>query len=249
MRDRSTADRRAGWSAALACCLPFASATTAIAQASVDQPTGTSDGAQLSLGMVFTCFMVMLGPVKLVSPFAALTSQMDRTEARLVASKAFACACAGGIVAAVIGQSTLVSWGISPPALHLAAGGLLLLVALKTVLAQYDPPNDTSKRSNAPVNPALSPLAFPTILTPHGIATFILLLAITRDPYREVYIIVLFLAVMALNWLVMWHASAIVRHGGVALAILGAVLGVLQVALAMQMMLDALRALQVLPGR
>jgi hypothetical protein len=51
------------------------------------------------------------------------------------------------------------------------------------------------------------------------------------------------------RWLVIWHASAIVRHGGVVLAILRAVLGVLQVALAMQMMLDALRALHVLPER
>jgi multiple antibiotic resistance protein len=203
--------------------------------------------AELSLGMVFTAFMVMLGPVKLVAPFATLTADMDQAAARRVASRAFGFACAGGIVAAVLGQSTLVSWGISPPALHLAAGILLLLVALSAVMAQYEP--TANAKAPAPSgNLALSPLAFPTILTPHGIGIFILLLAITRDPYREACIVLLFLVVMALNWLVMRYARSIMQRGGTALTMLGAVLGVLQVALAIQMIIEAFRSLRVLPA-
>jgi multiple antibiotic resistance protein len=196
--------------------------------------------------MIFTAFMVMLGPMKLVAPFASLTSQMDEKSARSVGSKAFLYACVGGIVAAVVGQNTLVSWRISLPALHLTAGVVLLLVALKAVLAQYE--SETEKPTSAPPNLALSPLAFPTILTPHGIAIFILLLAITRDPYREAYIIILFLAVMVLNWFAMRYARPIMRRGAIGLAILGAVLSVLQVALGVQIMVEALRTLHVLPA-
>jgi multiple antibiotic resistance protein len=202
----------------------------------------------LSMGMVFTAFMVMLGPVKIVGPFASMTSGLGEDELRKVAFRGFLFACTGGVVAAVVGQNTLVSWGISWPALHLAAAIVLLLVALKTVLAQYEPPVQAQKAAAPPPNMALSPLAFPTILTPHGIATFILILTVVRDPRRDAIVILLFFVVMAINLLVMRTARTIVRRGGTALAILGAVLGVLQVALAVQMMLDSLNELHVLPS-
>lgn len=209
-----------------------------------DNTTGSA--TVLSLGMTFTAFVVMLGPLKLVGPFAKLTSDLSEDEARRIAARAIGFACGGGLVAAVMGQNTLVSWGISFPVLHLAAGIVLLLVALRTVMAQYEPVSESATAAPAR-NIALTPLAFPTILTPHGIAIFILLLAVAPDPSRDAAIIGLFAAVMALNWLVMWFARPIVRRGGVFLAILGSVLGILQVALAVQMMLAALRALHILP--
>jgi multiple antibiotic resistance protein len=199
----------------------------------------------LSLSEVFTAFMVMLGPMKLLGPFAKWTSGMDERSARRVASKAFGFACAGGIAAAVVGENTLRSWKISSPALHLTAGVVLLLVALKTVLAQYEPAPETSMPATF-ANLAFSPLAFPTILTPHGIATFMLILAVSQDSSRLANVVGLFLIVMVLDVLAMWYARAIVRHGATVLAILGAVLGVLQVALAIQMLLNAFRSLQAL---
>lgn len=206
-----------------------------------------SYAAGLSLGMTFTAFIVMLGPVKIVGPFAAITAGMSEREARRVASRAIGFAGAGGAVAAVIGVNTLASWAISPGILHVTAGLILLLVALKTVLAQYESPSEPAAASTAR-DVALSPLAFPVILAPHGIAIFILLLAIARDLTTDFSIVGLFAIVMLLNWIVMWFARPIVRHGGIALAILGAVLGVLQVALAVKMIVDALRAMHLIPA-
>jgi multiple antibiotic resistance protein len=205
-------------------------------------------GAGLSLGMTFTAFLVMLGPVKLVAPFAALTAAMDEREARKLAARSILFACAGGAVAALVGVQTLTSWEIPPAVLHAAAGLILLLVALRTVLAQYEPAAEAPPASAPPRDVALSPLAFPTILAPHGIAIFILLLAISADPMKDAATLALFAVVMALNWTVMHFARPIVRRGGAALAILGAVLGVLQVALALKMIFDALRSMQVLPA-
>jgi multiple antibiotic resistance protein len=175
---------------------------------------------------------------------------MEESAARKVGVKAFAIACVGGLLAAVVGQNTLAAWGISPPALHLTAGLVLLLVALRAVLAQYGPVGQGSPSAPAPANLAFSPLAFPTILTPYGLATFILILAVTREQGRELIIILLFGAVMVLNLLVMRYARTIIRRGALGLQLLGAILGILQVALALQMILDVLRALRVLapPG-
>ena len=202
-----------------------------------------SQDSALSLSMTFTAFMVMLGPVKIVGPFAAHTAGMNQSELRNTAFRAIGFASAGGLAAAVVGQYALASWGIPPAVLHLTAGLILLLVALKSVLAQYEPPPEGPTTTVAPRRLALMPLAFPTILTPHGIAIFILLLAVTHDSSRDAVIIGLFAVVMILNLLAMWFARPIVRLGGAVLAILGAVLGVLQVALALRMMLEAIRIL------
>jgi multiple antibiotic resistance protein len=196
--------------------------------------------------MVFTAFMVMLGPVKVIGPFARLTTGMSEGEARKIAGMALAFSCAGGVVAAVFGQNVLASWSISLAALHLAAGLVLLLVALKAVLAQYEPA-PAQPSATTPSNFVLTPLTFPTILTPHGIAIFILLLAVTRDTVRDGYIIAIFFGVMLLNWLAMWFARAIIRRGGLVLLLMDTVFAVLQVALGIQISIEALRTLHVLP--
>lgn len=201
------------------------------------------DGA-LTFGMVFTAFFVMLGPVKIIAPFAKLTAGMEEGAARRLALHATGIACAGGIVAAIFGERILTNWGISLNALRLAAGLVLLLVALRSTLAQYGPPQEaptTEGRSN----PAFTPLAFPIILTPYGLAILILILAVSGDLERDAAVFAIFLLVMLLDLGVMWFARDIVHRGGWALALFGAVLGVMQVALAVELMLDALRALGV----
>jgi multiple antibiotic resistance protein len=200
-------------------------------------------GSTLSLGMIFTAFFVMLGPLKLLGPFAALTSDMEQGAARRLAMRAFAFACAGGLVAGILGQNILMSWRISVPALHFTAGIVLFLVAIKAILAEYEPAPKASKPTVPSRNPALSPLAFPTILTPYGIAFLIVLMASTDDHSREAYVVIVFLVVMVLNWLAMLYARTIIHHAGTALAVLGAVLSVLQVALAVQIIVNAVRGL------
>jgi len=205
----------------------------------------TSTTSELSLAMVFTCFMVMLGPIKVVGRFVALTGDMDEAAAHRAGLKAFGISCATGLLAATSGQKTLASWGVGPSSLHLAAGLILLLVAVRGVMAQYAPTSSAAKQERHP-DMVLTPLTFPTIITPHGLAAFILILASSTDLRRELLVCALFLVVMGLNLLVMWFARPIMRRCAFLLQILGAVLGVLQVALAVQMLVQALRSLNVI---
>jgi multiple antibiotic resistance protein len=244
--------RSIGVTGALNLLLLVALVGSAAAQNPVS-PTHTSAAGNanypetVNLLMVFTAFLLMLGPIKIFVPYVQATAGMGEAEARRVARRAVGYACIIGIAAAFIGQRMLVSWGISLPALHLAAGVVLLLVALRNMMALYAPERDVSKPATPPSNPALSPLAYPTILAPYGIAIFILFLAVSRDVVNDVIIFGLFLVVMILNWVSMRYAHVVVRRGGTFFAILGAVIGVLLVALSFQMILDALRYLQVLP--
>lgn len=198
----------------------------------------------LTFGMVFTAFFVMLGPVKIIAPFAKLTAGMEEGAARRLALEATGIACAGGIVASIFGQRILASWDISLNALRLAAGLVLLLVALRATLDQYAPPRE-APTAEGRGNLAFSPLAFPIILTPYGLAILILILAVFGGLERDAAVFAIFLLVMLLDLAVMWFARAIVRRGGWILALFGAVLVVMQVALAIELILDALRALGV----
>lgn len=198
----------------------------------------------LTFGMVFTAFFVMLGPVKIIAPFAKFTAGMEEGAARRLALEATGIACAGGIVAAIFGQRILASWDISLNALRLAAGLVLLLVALRATLDQYAPPQE-APTAEGRGNLAFSPLAFPMILTPYGLAILILILAVFGGLERDAAVFAIFLLVMLLDLAVMWFARAIMRRGRWLLALFGAVLVVMQVALAIELILDALRALGV----
>jgi multiple antibiotic resistance protein len=92
-------------------------------------------------------------------------------------------------------------------------------------------------------------ITFPTVVTPYGIAALIVVLTNSRDAERTGTILVFLLAVMVLNLLTMLYGRRIM--GGVTIMVLqivGAVLGVLQVALATEMILRALHELGVLHG-
>jgi multiple antibiotic resistance protein len=203
----------------------------------------------MPISQIFTYFFVMLGPIKILAPFVKISRGMDAPSARMLAVKGFFFACLAGVAAATLGQNTLAKWDVGLPALLIAAGLVLLLVALRSVLSQYEQPAAALPGDNpqpATKMLAISPLAFPTIITPYGIAAFILInTAIPPEQNIEIYKV--FLEVMALNLAAMLFARPIIKYLSTVLTILGAVLGVLQVALAVQMIILAFRMLGALP--
>lgn len=135
--------------------------------AQTTEPAAASNTSQsvlttMSLGQIFIYFMVMLGPFHLLGPFASISSEMDAPASRKLAVKGFTIACFAELAGTIIGTSIFASWRISVP-----AGLVLLLVALKTVLSQYERrPAATAEPSEPEARfVALSPLAFPNIIT------------------------------------------------------------------------------------
>src|SRR5262249_53313426 len=142
----------------------------------------------LDLGKIFTYFFMMLGPIKVLGPFAKLTAGTDNGVRIKLAVSACGFACAIGALAVILGVSTLRKWDVSLPALLTAGGIIFFLVALKAVPHQYEPvapPAEPVAPRPAPsLHLALAPLAVPTIMTPYGIAALILLIAASQEPSR-----------------------------------------------------------------
>jgi multiple antibiotic resistance protein len=200
----------------------------------------------LGLGAIFTLFFVTLGPFKLLGPFAQQTQGLSSATLRGIAVRAFVVGLAAVIVGGYLGTTLAAKWNVSTAAIEIAAGLILLLVAARLVMAPYEPP---------PVLPPLPPsrmaatlrLTFPLVVTPYGVAGLIAVLDLATDGKTVATVYALLVVVMLLNLLAMLFVREIMR-GPVLLVlqVLGAVLGVLQFALAIQIIIRGLRDLNIL---
>jgi len=203
--------------------------------------------AQLGVGAVFTLFVITLGPVKILGPFSQLTHELDEKTLRQIAVQAFLLSVITVVLGGYVGLALIVNWKVPLADLELAGGLIFFLVGLRLVLEQYQPPaSPPPPLPPAPTAAALR-LTFPTIVTPYGIAAVIILLANSTSTGRTLMILGILIAVMVLNLLCMLYARKLIGSFMLmAFRIFGAVLGVLQVALAVDMILHSLEGLGIL---
>lgn len=201
-------------------------------------------------GEIFTLFFVTLGPLKVLGPFAQQTHGLTPATVRGIAFRVFGLSLFAVGMGGLLGRALALNWQISMPALLISTGVIFFLVALQVVLEQYEPPKEAAA-STLPAEPMAAALkvTFPTVVTPYGIAALIAFLAATQVSVPATLIWGILFGVMVLNLIAMLCAHA-VMHGVLLLGmrVLGAVLGVLQVALAVQIILLALQKLNVLPN-
>ena len=209
-----------------------------------------------SPGKVFTFLFLMLGPLKVIGPFVAMTAGWDGSLKRRLAFRAIAIAAVGLLAAVTLGATLLENWGVSLGAILLTAGIVLFLVALQLVMQQYAPHHQGAKDADQSASPAtaaspaalaFAPLAFPTIVTPYGVALLILMVTMRAGrPAIILEIVGLAALVLALDLVAMLTADRILttRFVRPALVILGSVLSVLQVALGVQIIIESIRLLR-----
>jgi multiple antibiotic resistance protein len=204
---------------------------------------------QFPIAYVLTFLFLMLGPFKIIEPFARVTKEADPALTRKIALEAVLFSSIALLVAAFAGEYILTRYGIPLPILALAAGIILFLVALKSTLEQFAPhiSHGEDDAVAAPtVREALMPIAFPAIVTPYGIAATVVFLAFSPDIQGKLTIGALVLFIMFINLIVMLNVGRIGPLMSISLAILGAVISVIQVALGLQIINNSLRALGVL---
>src|SRR5277367_2156636 len=131
-----------------------------------------------SFSEMFTFFFLMLGPLKILGPFVQMTRGRDANFVRMLAFRAFGFSCVALLFAAIAGEHSLRKYHISVAVLAIAAGIILFLVALRTVMQQFDLSTETAPVQYEPnLRLAFSPLSFPTIVTPYGVAAVIVCMA------------------------------------------------------------------------
>jgi small neutral amino acid transporter SnatA (MarC family) len=98
---------------------------------------------------------------------ACRKNYQPRRDVRRLAFRAFFYSCLTLLFAAVIGERSMRQYYVSVPVLAIAAGIILFLVALKTIMEQFGSSVPSPQPNLEPsLRLAISPLAFPTIVTP-----------------------------------------------------------------------------------
>lgn len=184
------------------------------------------------ISQIFTLLFLMLGPFKILGPFVKVTKNADPAFARKIAVRATLYSLAALTLAAFLGERILKSNGIPVPILALTGGIILFLVALLGVIQQFEPARLREENTGTPsLEVALYPLAFPTIVTPYGIAAVIVFNTISPDFQNKMKVGAIIVGIMMLNLLVMLFARRLFKPLAIILAIVSAILGVLTVAL------------------
>lgn len=202
----------------------------------------------IPLAYIFTVLFLMLGPFKIIGPFAKITRDADAGLSRQIAIQASVYSALALIIAAFMGQAILRKFDISIPILSLAGGIILFLVALIAIIQQFQSQTPEEETKTVPtLKLALTPLAFPTIVTPYGISTLIVFLALTPDSNGRLMIGVMILGIMLLNLIFMLITRLIsvkiFQVLAVLLQILASILGIVQVALGLKIINKAVSVL------
>lgn len=191
--------------------------------------------------------LVVVDPIGLVPSYLAVTHELPTATRRKVALRA--CLIAAGILAgsALVGDWLLRTLSITLPAFRIAGGLLLFSIASEMVFGvrivrqsrQAEDAIDEHAR-----NIAAFPLAIPLMAGPGAITATVLLAGRAGgDPLRVALLLAVIGAVLVVCFAVFALAVPIARYvGTTANSVMSRLLGVLLAALAVQYVIDGVRA-------
>ena len=191
--------------------------------------------------------LVVVDPVGLVPTFVAITHDLPARARRSVALRA--CLIAAAILAgcALAGDWLLRTLSITLPAFRIAGGLLLFSIASEMVfgvrIVRQSQQAEQALEEHVR-NIAAFPLAIPLMAGPGAIAATVLLAGRSDgEPLRLALLLAVIATVLALCFLVFALATPIARlMGTTANTVLSRLLGVLLAALAVQYVIDGVRA-------
>jgi len=196
---------------------------------------------------IFTLFLTLLGPIKLIPSFAGLTRGADGRFKRDVAIRGALIASALCAFVALAGGTLLSRYRISIDALRIAGGLVLLIASLQVIFQRAHPTSPHSGKPTA-IQLAASPVAVPSIVPPAGVAVILLfMMAAPQYPGITQAVAICLVTMMVLDFLVMYFIDRVMKTPGlmIVLTVLGSVLVFVQLGLAVQMLLTALKNLGV----
>ncbi|MGZ3411115.1 MAG: MarC family protein [Xanthobacteraceae bacterium] len=190
--------------------------------------------------------LVVVDPIGLAPIFIGITHGLPNASRRAVGLRA--CVIAGAILigTALIGDSLLRRLSITLPAFEISGGLLLFWIAAEMVYGTRS--ERESKAAEQAVEEhiriiAAFPLAIPLMAGPGAISATVLLSAQARDPTTLATLAGVIVTVCALTFVVFLFAGPIKRVlGTTGNIVLSRVLGVILAALAVQYVIDGIRA-------
>ena len=202
--------------------------------------------------LAFSSLFIIVDPIATLPAFLAMTPT-DSPASRIRMAR-LACCVAGGvlIVCAATGNWVFRLLGITLPAFQMGGSIVLLLVALDMLRARRSEVRETSEETAAGADKediAITPLAVPMLAGPGAITTAILMQNQAEGLAQHIALYVCIVAVCAISYLILRISAHGVRWiSPLAMKIATRLMGLLLAAVAMQFMLNALKAV-LLPSK
>lgn len=193
--------------------------------------------------------LVIIEPVAIVPLFLAVTAGFSPEQRRQTALRASIIAFAILAGVALVGDWVLAKLGITLPAFRIAGGLLLFWIAFEMVFQLRAQRKSSTAKAAIEIdhvkNVAAFPLAIPLLAGPGAITATLLLAGQTRgDPVGLGALIGVIAIVMIASWLCLRLSEPMDRLlGTTGNAVLSRLLGVILAALAVQFVVDGVRAL------
>jgi multiple antibiotic resistance protein len=182
----------------------------------------------------------LIGPIALLPLFATTTAAAPPELRTRIAGWAALFALGTLGIAVFVGAGVMQAAGTSRSALIIAAGIILTLTALRNIFGAAQ--QARALEGEPTIGLALMPMAIPGIVTPMGVAIVILFASYFPDFADRLAILGVIASIMLANYVAMrishWFMRVI---GAVPLLILGAIFGVLQSAMGIEMIMSGIR--------
>lgn len=200
----------------------------------------------LQLWSAFFTLLATVGPVETAAVFASLTSGIHREHRASLAVRATLVAFSLLLVFALAGNLFLVLLHVSLPAFQIAGGILLFLQALTLTFSKSGLSSISEgehREAERPGDIAVFPLAFPVIAGPGSLSAVVLLMGRVDGWADSLAILAMLCLCLVLTFGTMLTADRLLeRLGNTGADVVGRISGVLLAALAVQFVLDGIRA-------
>ena len=198
----------------------------------------------------FVTLWVVIDPIGTIPVFVAVAATVDASQRRAVAFKATLVATGVLLFFLVAGQFLIDALGITLPAFQIAGGLILFLFALTMIFGESkcDAEQAEIGKNNDATDPAIFPLAVPSLASPGAMLAIVLLTDNNRFSIPEQAITAaVMLTVMAVALICMLLAGPILRvigNGGA--AIVSRVMGMILAAVAVDAVINGI--LEIVPA-
>jgi multiple antibiotic resistance protein len=190
---------------------------------------------------VFVTLLVITDPPGIVPVFIAITADRPPAERHKLAWQAAVVALGVIVIFALFGRSILNYLGVQLPSLQAAGGLLLLLVALELLTGRSAEPTQLER---ARANVAFVPLGTPLLAGPGAIVATMLFVQRIGSVGGGVAFGAAIVAVVVVLWLAMRFCGVILKLlRGSGVELLTRIAGLLLSAIAVQLIVDAVRAM------
>lgn len=195
----------------------------------------------------FITFFVVIDPPGCAPIFAGLTSGVSAVHRRAMAIRAVTVAAVILLGFALFGEVLLRALGISLNAFRIAGGIMLFLIALEMVFEKRtERREDRAEKIKADeevTDISIFPMAMPMIAGPGSIASVMLLMSQSQGAERTLVVLAAMVAILLLTLVALLAAGPLMRLVGAKIeAVVSRLLGVLLGALAVQFVIDGIRA-------